>query len=186
MASLIVASGPRCGEVFWLGERVNIIGSGQWASMRIMDKSTSEEHIKVYHDPAAGSHCLCPMDPHNPVYVNGRQTTSDRRLFEEDRILVGNTVLVFTQKDVGHVTKTFAQVATGTGMGPVEEAGALSGDEADSQVCGWMTVHEGAAMTFVRWFGEIPNPAALRQGIPSGSMPGRALCLRLVPAAVAC
>jgi pSer/pThr/pTyr-binding forkhead associated (FHA) protein len=167
MASLIVASGARRGESFWLGERANIIGTGQWTSMRIVDASVSQEHVRITYDPAVQGHCLCPMDPGNPVYVNGRQITSQRRLFEEDRVLVGNTVLVFTQNDLGTQKQ-------GTPPPPAAQADAHPErsereEDQESEVCGWMPVLEGSVMTFVRWFGDR---AALRSG-PAAAGPGR-------------
>ena len=173
MASLLVASGFRLGESFWLGERVNIIGRGEWASMRILDRLVSEEHAKVYLDPASGAHCICPLDPRNPVYVNGRPIVSDRRLCEEDRILLGNTVMVFTQRDVGSrrpfVTgpEEPVQAAAVEPRGPVAEGGSLPADEQEEAVCGWVAVRGGSLVRFVRWRIDQPQSSAGRPG-PKG------------------
>jgi len=185
MASLLVASGSRSGESFWLGERANIIGRGQWASMRILDVSASEEHARVYLDPASGGHCICPLDPRNPVFVNGRRIMSDRRLLEEDRILLGNTVLVFTQRDVGARRPSIPcpgeadRAAVATSPAPVAGGGSLPEDERDEEVCGWMAVQEGALVTFVRWFTDQSSPSAGNPGPHDLRSP---LCLDLAAA----
>ena len=153
MASLIMAFGPRQGESFWLGDRVNIIGSGTWASLRIMDRSVSQEHLTIRRDPTTGLFVASPMDPNNPVYVNGRQITTDRRLFEEDHILIGDTVLEFTEKDRGHFEKGRDPTPVGTEQGSVSKAqdGAEPEDEGLKEVCGWRAVWDATGMTFERF-----------------------------------
>jgi pSer/pThr/pTyr-binding forkhead associated (FHA) protein len=166
MASLIMASGPRLGESFWLGDRVNIIGSGRWASLQVFDRGVSQEHLTIRRDPATGYFVVSPMDPNNPVYINGRQTTSDRRLFEEDHILIGNTVLEFTEKERGGFRKdTGPSAATAAVVRESEaEEGPAFVEQGPKEIWGWRVVRDETGMTFER-FTESLETSTLLNGL---------------------
>lgn len=99
MASVIVSTGDQKGEFLPLGRRISVIGRAENLPLQIRDNLISRKHLRIRFDEPTGDYLAEDMGSHNGVYINNRKITEKTRLAEGDMILIGATVLMFTQKD---------------------------------------------------------------------------------------
>jgi len=99
MASVIVTTGDQEGEFLPLGRRTSVIGRAENLPLQIRDDLISRKHLRIRFDEQTGDYLAEDMGSHNGVYVNNRRIAANTRLAEGDMILLGTTVLMFTQKD---------------------------------------------------------------------------------------
>lgn len=99
MASVIVTTGDQKGEFLPLGRRTSVIGRAENLPLQIRDDLISRKHVRIRFDEPTGDYFAEDMGSHNGVYINNRRITVNTRLAEGDMILIGATVLMFTQKD---------------------------------------------------------------------------------------
>ncbi len=99
MASVIVTTGEQKGEFLPLGRRISVIGRAENLPLQIRDDLISRKHLRIRFDEPTGDYWAEDMGSHNGVYVNNKKITEKTRLAEGDLILIGATVLMFTQKD---------------------------------------------------------------------------------------
>ncbi len=94
-AWLVVIKGARPGQIFPLNEKGLKIGrSGNCEIVLAQDNSVSLEHAKVYkEDEEFVVHDLASA---NGTFVNGKKAYH-QALTENDRLIIGQTVLVFKQ-----------------------------------------------------------------------------------------
>ena len=99
MASIIVTSGDQKGEYLPLGRRINVIGRAEALPMQILDDLVSRKHLRIRYDETTKEHLAEDMDSKHGVFVNDRKITTLTSLKEGDLIRIGQTVLMFTEKD---------------------------------------------------------------------------------------
>jgi len=99
MASIIVASGNQKGEHLPLGRRVSVVGRGEALSLQILDDLVSRKHLRIYFDQATKKYRAEDMKSKHGVFINSRRITDQAILCDGDEILIGNTTLLFTDKD---------------------------------------------------------------------------------------
>lgn len=99
MASLIVISGKQKGEYLPLGHRVSVIGRAEILPLQILDESVSRKHFCVFYDKDARKYYAEDMNSKHGTLINMRRITDRKSLTEGDRIQVGGTILLFTEKD---------------------------------------------------------------------------------------
>lgn len=99
MANIMIASGRQCGDRFPLGRRTNVIGRAESLPIQILDDRVSRKHLQIRFDPATGCHLAFDMGSKNGVFINGVKTTGETRLRDRDSIRVGETLLLFAEKD---------------------------------------------------------------------------------------
>ena len=99
MASVIVTTGDQEGEFLPLGRRTSVIGRAENLPLQIRDDLISRKHVRIRFDEPTGDYFAEDMGSHNGVYINNRKITEKTLLADGDMILIGATVLMFTQKD---------------------------------------------------------------------------------------
>jgi pSer/pThr/pTyr-binding forkhead associated (FHA) protein len=99
MGSLIVASGDKRGEYLPLGQRTSVIGRAESLPLQILDDAVSRRHLRVRFDKATGKYYATDMGSKHGTFINMCRVTEETPLAEGDRILIGETRLLFTEKD---------------------------------------------------------------------------------------
>jgi pSer/pThr/pTyr-binding forkhead associated (FHA) protein len=99
MASIIVISGDSKGQYLPLGRRTNVIGRAEALPMQILDDMVSRKHIRIRYDENTNQHYAEDMESKHGVFINNRKITEQTALKEGDEILIGQTLLMFTEKD---------------------------------------------------------------------------------------
>lgn len=99
MASIIVISGPQKGQYLPLGRRINIIGRAEALPIQILDDMVSRKHLRIRYDENTKKHLAEDMDSRHGVFINNQKITEQTILKECDQILIGQTHLMYTEKD---------------------------------------------------------------------------------------
>ena len=99
MASVIVTTGEQKGEFLPLGHRISVIGRAENLPLQIRDDPVSRKHLRIRFDEPTGDYWAEDMGSHNGVYIKNKRITEKTRLSEGDMIMIGTTILMFTQKD---------------------------------------------------------------------------------------
>jgi len=99
MASIIVTSGEHKGEYLLLGRRTNVIGRAEALPMQILDDMVSRKHLRIRYDENTNEHNAEDMNSKHGVLINNRKITEITTLKEGDQILIGQTTLLYTEKD---------------------------------------------------------------------------------------
>jgi len=99
MASVIVTTGDQKGEFLPLGRRISVIGRAENLPLQIRDDLVSRKHLRIRFEEGTGDYFAEDMGSHNGVSINNKEITTKTRLTEGDMILIGATLLMFTQKD---------------------------------------------------------------------------------------
>lgn len=99
MASLVVIDGPNQGVLFPIGDTPVSIGREDTCTFQILDPRVSRTHLRVSLDPAHGKHVAGDYRSGNGVFVNGKQITLDTALTDGDRIMIGQSTLVYLVAD---------------------------------------------------------------------------------------
>jgi pSer/pThr/pTyr-binding forkhead associated (FHA) protein len=99
MASVIITTGDQKGEFLPLGRRISVIGRAENLPLQIRDDLVSRKHLRIRFEDQTGDYFAEDMGSHNGVYINNKRIAEKTRLAEGDMILIGTTVLMFTQKD---------------------------------------------------------------------------------------
>jgi len=99
MASIIVTSGPQKGDYLPLGRRTNVIGRGEALPMQILDDMVSRKHLRIWYSENTKGYEAEDMDSKHGVYINRQKISERTPLAEDDQILIGQTTLLFTEKD---------------------------------------------------------------------------------------
>jgi len=100
MASIIVTSGKQQGEFLPLGRRISVIGRAENLPLQILDDLVSRKHLRIRFDEASGKYCAEDMDSRHGVFVNRRKLDEATVLTDGDEILIGTTMLLFTNEDI--------------------------------------------------------------------------------------
>jgi len=99
MASIIVTSGEHKGEYLPLGRRTNVIGRAEALPMQILDDMVSRKHLRIRYDENTNKHNAEDMNSKHGVLINDRKITELTTLKEGDQIRIGQTTLLYTEKD---------------------------------------------------------------------------------------
>jgi pSer/pThr/pTyr-binding forkhead associated (FHA) protein len=99
MASIIITSGEKKGEFLPLGRRINVIGRAEALPMQILDDMVSRKHLRIRYDKDTNQYYAEDMNSKHGVTINDKKINSPTVLREGDRILIGQTSLLFTNED---------------------------------------------------------------------------------------
>jgi pSer/pThr/pTyr-binding forkhead associated (FHA) protein len=99
MASIIVTSGTNKGDYYPLGHRTNVIGRDEAVPIQILDEHVSRKHMQIRFDKDKGCYYALDMKSKLGVFINGRKIYDETVLADDDQILIGETNLLFTDKD---------------------------------------------------------------------------------------
>ena len=99
MASIIVTSGEHKGEYLPLGRRTNVIGRAEALPMQILDDMVSRKHLRIKYDENTNEHHAEDMNSKHGVTINNKKITEQTTLKEGDEIRIGQTTLLYTEKD---------------------------------------------------------------------------------------
>jgi len=99
MASIIVTSGEQKGEYLPLGRRTNVIGRAEALPMQILDDMVSRKHLRIWYDEKTKEHSAEDMNSKHGVIINNKRITEITILREGDQIRIGQTMLLYTDKD---------------------------------------------------------------------------------------
>ena len=99
MASIIITSGKQKGEYLLLGRRTNVIGRVDALPMQILDDLISRKHLRIRYDENTNEHYAEDMDSKHGVFINRRRISERTILKEGDQIRIGETNLLFTDKE---------------------------------------------------------------------------------------
>lgn len=99
MACIIVTSGAQKGEFLPLGRLTNVIGRAETPPLQLLDDLVSRKHFQTGFDEARDQYYTEDMNSKHGVFINRRRITEETALAEGDEILIGNSTLLFTDKD---------------------------------------------------------------------------------------
>jgi pSer/pThr/pTyr-binding forkhead associated (FHA) protein len=99
MASLIVISGKQTGEFLPLGQRTSVIGRAESLPLQILDDKVSRKHLRIRFDKGTGKYYAEDMRSKHGVFINSRRISGETVLVDGDQILIGQTTLLFADKD---------------------------------------------------------------------------------------
>jgi len=100
MASIIVISGNQAGEFLPLGRRTSMIGRAEESlSLQVLDDLVSRKHMRIRFDEGTNRYYAEDMKSKHGTFINGRKITDKTALAEGDEIVIGQTKLLFTEKD---------------------------------------------------------------------------------------
>jgi pSer/pThr/pTyr-binding forkhead associated (FHA) protein len=99
MASIIVTSGEQKGAYLPLGRRTSVIGRGEALPMQILDDLVSRKHLRIRFNGDTNKYYAEDMDSKHGVFINRQKIAEQIPLVEGDEILIGQTTLLFTDKD---------------------------------------------------------------------------------------
>lgn len=99
MACLIIISGDQKGDYYPLGHRTNVIGRDEALLIQILDDLVSRKHLQIRYDMLEDRHYALDMRSRHGVFINDKRITEETALVDGDKILVGQTTLLFTEKD---------------------------------------------------------------------------------------
>ncbi len=99
MASIFIMSGTRKGDYYPLGQRTNVIGRDEALLIQILDEHVSRKHMQILFDKNKKQHYAFDMKSKHGVFVNGTKITGEIALKDGDQILIGQTTLLFSEKD---------------------------------------------------------------------------------------
>ncbi len=99
MASIIIMSGPKKGDYYPLGQRTNVIGRDEALLIQILDEHVSRKHMQIHFDKDKGQYLALDMKSKHGVFINGRRINTETALADNDQIYIGQTDLLFTEKD---------------------------------------------------------------------------------------
>jgi pSer/pThr/pTyr-binding forkhead associated (FHA) protein len=100
MAGIVIASGQRRGDRYILGRRTNVIGRAESLSIQILDDLVSRKHVQIRFDPMTRRYSILDMSSKNGVFLNGVRVMDEVPLTHRDRIQIGNTMLLFSERDL--------------------------------------------------------------------------------------
>jgi pSer/pThr/pTyr-binding forkhead associated (FHA) protein len=99
MASLFIISGDQKGSYYPLGHRTNVVGRNEALPIQILDDLVSRKHLQIRYDKQQDKHYAVDMKSMHGVFINDRKIEEETALVEGDEILIGQTTLLFTEKD---------------------------------------------------------------------------------------
>jgi len=99
MASVIIASGDSKGEFLPLGRRISVIGRAESLPLQVLDDLVSRKHLRIKFDEATNKYLAEDLDSKHGTFINKHKISEATVLVEGDEILLGQTVLSFTEKD---------------------------------------------------------------------------------------
>jgi pSer/pThr/pTyr-binding forkhead associated (FHA) protein len=99
MASIIVISGTQKGDYYPLGHRTNVVGRDEGLLIQILDEHVSRKHMQIHFDKDKGQYYALDMKSKHGVFINGSKIDNQTALVDGDQILIGQTDLLFTEKD---------------------------------------------------------------------------------------
>jgi pSer/pThr/pTyr-binding forkhead associated (FHA) protein len=99
MASIIIISGPQKGNFYPLGQRTNVIGRAEALPIQVLDDLISRRHMQIRYYKDKNQYYALDMRSKHGVFINERKITQETALVDGDEILIGQTTLMFTEKD---------------------------------------------------------------------------------------
>lgn len=99
MASIIITSGPKKGNFYPLGQRTNVVGRAEALPIQILDDLVSRRHMQIRYDKDKKQYYALDMKSKHGVFINERKITQETTLVDGDEILIGQTTLMFSEKD---------------------------------------------------------------------------------------
>ena len=100
MGSVIVTSGKQKGEYLPLGRRTSVVGRDEAISLQVLDAMVSRKHLRIWFDNATNRYYVDDMQSRHGVFINGGKLTESVALTDGDEIFIGETMLLYTDKDV--------------------------------------------------------------------------------------
>ncbi len=99
MATVIITSGDQKGDYYPLGQRTNVIGRAENVPIQILDDLISRKHLQIRFVREERKYYALDMKSKHGVFINGGKITGQTALVDGDEILIGQTTLLFTDKD---------------------------------------------------------------------------------------
>ncbi|MHC4680739.1 MAG: FHA domain-containing protein [Planctomycetota bacterium] len=99
MASLFIISGDQKGDYYPLGVRTNVIGRDEALPIQVLDDLVSRKHLQIRYDKQQGQYHALDMKSKHGVFINDRRISEETALMDGDEILIGQTTLLFTEKN---------------------------------------------------------------------------------------
>ncbi len=99
MPSIIVIAGSNEGDYYPLGKRVMVVGRDPGCPIQIVDDLVSRKHMQIHLDEAGEAYEVRDLKSANGVFVNARQITTEIALADGDVIEIGNSRLMYTERE---------------------------------------------------------------------------------------
>jgi pSer/pThr/pTyr-binding forkhead associated (FHA) protein len=99
MASVIITSGDSKGEFLPLGRRTSVIGRAESLPMQVLDDLVSRKHLRIKFVEETKQFSVEDLESKHGTFINKHKISEATTLAEGDEILLGQTTLLFTEKD---------------------------------------------------------------------------------------
>jgi len=120
MPQLKITTGKQAGKSYDVA-KATIIGRSETAQVQISDGHASREHCKVFEQ--AGAWAVADLNSRNGILVNGVKTTR-KNLSHGDKIVIGETTIVFETSGGAPAAKSSAASAPAKSDGGAKAAAA--------------------------------------------------------------
>ena len=100
MSSIIVIMGKQRGDFLPLGRRTIVIGRAENLPLQLLDDLVSRKHLRICFDEAKGRYEAEDMSSSHGVFINHNRIAGATPLVDGDEIVLGQTTLLFTTKDI--------------------------------------------------------------------------------------
>jgi predicted component of type VI protein secretion system len=129
MPRLKITTGKQTGRAIDLS-KATIVGRGETAQFQISDNAASREHCKVFEQ--AGAWVVADLNSRNGIKVNDVQTTR-KNLAHGDRIVIGETTIVFETSSAPAAKSAAAPAARPSGGGAAKPSPAAAAAQAKKE-----------------------------------------------------
>ncbi|MBN2271513.1 MAG: FHA domain-containing protein [Sedimentisphaerales bacterium] len=99
MATVIITSGDHKGDYYPLGQRTNVVGRAENVPIQVLDDLISRKHLQISFVKEERKYYALDMKSKHGVFINGGRITGQTALVDGDEILIGQTTLLFTEKE---------------------------------------------------------------------------------------
>jgi len=76
-----------------------VVGRDEAVPIQILDEHVSRKHMQISFDADKGQYYALDMKSKHGVFINGGKIYNETALVEGDQIYIGQTDLLFTEKD---------------------------------------------------------------------------------------
>lgn len=98
MASIVIMSGDRRGDRYPLGRRTTVVGRAESLPIQVLDDRISRKHMQIHFEATTCCYRITDMASRNGVFLNGIRIERETVLADGDRIRIGDTLLLFSER----------------------------------------------------------------------------------------
>ena len=84
------------------------VGRSEKLPIQALDEYVSREHVRIYFNSGKNCFCALNLNSKHGVFVNGDKIEAETALNDEDRIRIGDTIILFPEQDFDDSESAFS------------------------------------------------------------------------------